>query len=531
MKPKAHALLLMMTASTRSKYALLLILLVAALWRGWLIAGGGVRFDSDEAIIGLMARHILQGEPIPTFYYGQSYMGSLDALLTAGGFALGGASVQTMRIVQAVLYLLSILAGYALALEVTRQYKTALITALLLAVPNMLGVLYTTITLGGYNEIILLGSLVLLLGWQLTINNLGGAWRWALLGFLAGVGWWVNGAIITPILVVGILGLRYFSLANWRFYLLAGAAFLIGGAPWWVYNLRHDWGALDFLLNQQPTPGTETLSLLEKLAALVAIGFSGLYGLRFPWQASLQTGAAALLVGGVYLLLASDFIARRPRSAADAWVWLVVGVMATVFLLSSFQDPTGRYLMPLWIPTTVGLALGIRRLGRFLGPVALGILLAFHCTSTLKATHSPDGISGQLAAHLRTPPQDSEALIHFLTQNGYTYGYTSYWVSYRTAFLTQEALLFDTRLPYDENGYRPNNNRYPPYVEAVAAADASQIAVITHNLPLLDAVLAREWADIPYQTQQIGVYLIYYGFTEHPPISRIIQEPLKNDFE
>src|SRR6478672_2609190 len=31
--------------------------------------------DSDEAIVGLMARHILHGRELPIWYYGQAYMG------------------------------------------------------------------------------------------------------------------------------------------------------------------------------------------------------------------------------------------------------------------------------------------------------------------------------------------------------------------------------------------------------------------------------------------------------------------------
>jgi hypothetical protein len=37
-----------------------------------------VPLNSDEAVVGLMARHILDGKR-PVFYYGQAYMGSLDA--------------------------------------------------------------------------------------------------------------------------------------------------------------------------------------------------------------------------------------------------------------------------------------------------------------------------------------------------------------------------------------------------------------------------------------------------------------------
>ena len=190
---------------------LLLIICVAALWRGWLIQVERVHFDSDEAVVGLMAQHITQGKTVPTFYYGQDYMGSLDALLIAGGFKLAGTSIHTIRKVQLILYLLSIVTGYLLAYEISKRQTVALFTALLLAIPTMLGTLYTTITRGGYNEIILFGNLILLLGWQVTVEGLPAWWRWFALGLLGGLGWWVNGAIITPLIVVGLLGLRHFQ--------------------------------------------------------------------------------------------------------------------------------------------------------------------------------------------------------------------------------------------------------------------------------------------------------------------------------
>ena len=62
-----------------------------------------------------MARHILQGER-PVFFYGQAYMGSLDAWLIAVGFRLLGDSVLTIRIVESILYLLIVATGFAVAL-------------------------------------------------------------------------------------------------------------------------------------------------------------------------------------------------------------------------------------------------------------------------------------------------------------------------------------------------------------------------------------------------------------------------------
>ena len=47
----------------------------------------GVRFDADQAIVGLMAKHISEGRAFPVFFYGQSY------LLGARGLPGGAADV------------------------------------------------------------------------------------------------------------------------------------------------------------------------------------------------------------------------------------------------------------------------------------------------------------------------------------------------------------------------------------------------------------------------------------------------------
>jgi len=40
-------------------------------------------FDSDQAIVGLMAKHLVEGRAFPLFYYGQTYMLVVDAWVAA----------------------------------------------------------------------------------------------------------------------------------------------------------------------------------------------------------------------------------------------------------------------------------------------------------------------------------------------------------------------------------------------------------------------------------------------------------------
>src|SRR5580765_1667661 len=91
-----------------------LCLLLALCVRVWLVIHTRGFMDTDEALLGVQAQHILQGER-PIYYYGQPYMGSLEAYLVAMVFALAGSSVWTLRIVPMVLSLVVVWLTWCLA--------------------------------------------------------------------------------------------------------------------------------------------------------------------------------------------------------------------------------------------------------------------------------------------------------------------------------------------------------------------------------------------------------------------------------
>jgi len=128
------------TTALRKAAPLMAIVALAVALRLVLLAAGAFSFNSDEAVLTLMARHILQGER-PAFFYGQTYMGSLDAYLLAGAFALLGESILVERLVQVILYALIVLVGYGVAWRIAGNRRGALTTALLFAVPPVLSIL------------------------------------------------------------------------------------------------------------------------------------------------------------------------------------------------------------------------------------------------------------------------------------------------------------------------------------------------------------------------------------------------------
>jgi hypothetical protein len=91
-----------------------LIVLLSAVYKLVLLAFNAVPFNGDEAIVALMARHILQGER-PVFFYGQAYLGATDAWLVAASFTIFGESVLAIRVVHILLFAGVVLTTYLLA--------------------------------------------------------------------------------------------------------------------------------------------------------------------------------------------------------------------------------------------------------------------------------------------------------------------------------------------------------------------------------------------------------------------------------
>jgi hypothetical protein len=58
---------------------------------------GPAFFDSDQAVVGLMAKHLSEGRGFPLFFYGQNYMLGVEAWLAAPFFWIGGPTVAMLR--------------------------------------------------------------------------------------------------------------------------------------------------------------------------------------------------------------------------------------------------------------------------------------------------------------------------------------------------------------------------------------------------------------------------------------------------
>lgn len=501
------------------------------LWQRWLWqTAGRIPFNSDEAIVGLMARHILQGER-PIFFYGQAYMGSLDAWLNAAGFMVWGQTVLAMRLVQTILWIGLLVSVFFLTKRVFSSNSAGWISLILFGLPPVNQVLYSTVTLGGYNEALILGVWCLFLAVGILSDDRPRQTRlrFLLLGLLAGLGLWAFGfSLVFSLPAVGFawIALRPRTLKEKLTcigsLLLSG---LIGSAPWWGYALQHGMGPLLTELSGSAV-AVEKTNLLARtfmhLFSLILLGIPAGLGFRPPWSAEfilLPLLPVALIIW-IVICIQAFRLTRKSRP-----VGMLLSVPLTLFILFVFTsfgvDPSGRYFLPVGLILAV-LAGGILADWRpnrspWVIPLMAAILVIYQGLGAYRAVvRSETGLTTQFAPNTSYSSAEMDELIAFLRANDLKTGYTDYWTSYPMAFLTGEEIVYIPRLPYHDNlSYTVRDDRYEPYTARIYASE--QNTYITRNNAPLDAFLTSALTDagVTWDETNMGAYRIYYNLSQN----------------
>ena len=529
-----------------------LAFLFAVLLKMTLAVTDTVPFNADEAVVALMARHILQGER-PTFFYGQAYMGSLDAWLTALGFAIFGIHVWVIRAVQGVIYIFILVTSYWMGKLVNRDGRVGLITLWLLVIPTINLVLYTTASLGGYGEALLIGNLLLIVGF-LIVNDRDKKqrtpiWKWVLFGLLAGFGLWAFGLTLVFTIPMGsfiiwrILSDRNtkdrLDAQDWQYYLrsifLVAIGAMIGALPWWLYVIREGLNTPLVELGGSAISGVEGLSWLaqvgQHLINLLLLGSTAIIGIRPPWSINWLVLPLIPLILAFWVMVIFHVVNRlRNGHWKKSNLIVLVGVILTNilgFIIFPFgADPSGRYFLPMVVPMALlaaDMILAWRIRFGVISYLAVVLLLAYNLIGTLQmAMKNPPGITTQFNAVSQIDHRRLPDLIAFLDAKGESRGYTNYWVSYPLAFLSQESLIYVPGLPYHEDfRYTSRDDRYPAYRDIVNKAE--KIAYITTKHPTLEQHLRDQFRlhGITWQEQRIGDYLVFYSLSEPIKVEEI----------
>jgi hypothetical protein len=342
-----------MTTRLRPLPSALMLVVVATAWRLAVLLRTDFAIDGDEGTLGLMALHISRGLELPVWFYGQRYMGALEAYVAAVPMALFGATTVVLKLTGLVFAVATVWFNWALARRVFGRLG-GLSTGLYLALPPMLLSVWSLKMRGGYTSLLAMGSALLL--WAHVIGTRGTSARESAgFGLLAGLCTWLNLLSFPFIGAAGLFLLARRQLVN-RLSTLSAAAFgfLVGAAPLIVDNLNSNWETVHFLQARGARPLGDPVNMFTRHPAQ-------LLGLVSPWSDASEApwwsfGVAALIALGTGLLLwherrsLLDFLrfGGRATSGAELYVLLVLLYLGSAALSGFAADPSARFSIVLY---------------------------------------------------------------------------------------------------------------------------------------------------------------------------------------
>ena len=513
------------------------VLLLALAVRMDFLSASNFTIDADEAIVGLMARHINEGQAVPAFYYGQHYMGSLEALLVSGVFKLVGATPQALKSIPLVFSLWLVILVYELGCTLGGQ-RAGRWAAILAALPPSALVIWSAMARGGFIELVVIGTVALLLTARWLKNADPGVQPrlslTAAVGAVLGLGWWVNNQIVYFMGPIGFMMLlRLWQGRPWKQSMWGSAQhaltgvlfFLLGGAPFWLYNWQHHWISFEMFGRANGA------DVLEHLQGVFTVALPILFGAKRFWQTEDVFSGSSLVFVLLYGVLLCLFLMwrlpalrRLVRLRLDTQspvelIFLCLLSAVTVFSLSTFgwlvQAP--RYLLPIYPVVFVMLGLAIdflwarsRMLAAMLGLSLLGLNLASCYLGGRAIPGEPFVALGERVS------KDHHDLVSWLKQEQVRFVHTNYWIGYRLAFETAEQVRFlvfqephQTRIP----AYREEGSQLPleatPYV--LVPSQAGLVREALHTLGYSFQETSRSGYAILYDIKPTQDRLLPFG--------------------
>lgn len=400
--------------------------------RVWILRSRSGTLDSDEAVFGLMAKHILQHGAMPIFFWGQAYGGTQETFLSAVYFWIFGVGTTALRLAPLTFWVIATVLVWRIGLRLLDPNR-ALLAAGLFWTSSAYFVWKSTRAHGFYGSGLTFGLWAMLAAIRIAQSRSPSRLDYAQLGLALGLGWWA-----TP--QIALLGVPAVLWVLWTKRSLRGApiavaAFLIGSIPWWIYNLRHDWGSFTFPADEQ-----SKLGHLHNLASAV---LPMALGLRLPstvtWYPVAAVGIAAYVVVLAYFVW---LIVRRPPRLAPLLLTLLLFPLFYAASPYTWLASEPRYVTLISPVLALLFVYPLRTAPRAGAFFAVCIALAFGSFARMNAQNV-------LVFHSESipVPANLDPVIAKLDQLKVDRMYADYWLAYRIDFQTKERLIAATGAP------------------------------------------------------------------------------------
>ena len=461
--------------------------------RYWIYSTPMGQLDSDEAVWGLMTRHLFQGDFSP-FFWGQAQGGTIEVILTAPFHALLGQSQLTLTLVPLLLTIAAAVITWRIGLRIMGQTGALIAAALFWVWPAY--VLWKSIKAHGFYGA---GVVLCLLGilFALRLREDSSRANAIVFGLVLGLAWWTT-AQVTVVFIPLLLWLVLARPAVLKKIAYIATAAACGGAVWLVHNAPNGWPSITSETN---TPGENYLSQLE---GALTIGYPGILGLRAPWTQQWlfspwigRSMYAALIAGFVYLI----FRASR-QSTRNPGVLLLAAIVVMhpfIFALSNqgyyVGEPRYFYLVAPVLALLIAHAVSRWTLQKAVMCLGFGLL----STGAGLAFMDQHDVTTTLAPNVPMPP-DYAPLLAALERENVKHAYANYWLAYPITYLSENRVIASPNDPF---------NRNPAYANEVAAdPEAAHVFVIgASDAPAYTEAL--EASGVPYERIETGGFVIY----------------------
>jgi hypothetical protein len=364
---------------------------------------------SDEAVNGLMAIDAMHGK-FTTFFWGQTYGGSQEALPAALLFWIFGPSWVALRIVPIALQVVAALLIWRVGLRTIGRTPAAVAAAIYWIWPPFL-INYLTHAFGFHGSGVAYCALLLLLA--LRVVERPDRVRVGLLGLIIGLAFWETPqivAIIPPVLVWTIWRQPRCLRQLW----LAAPLAVLGALPWLIYNLHHDWASAGL--------GAGVTTYQSRVRDLLSPLLPMMLGLRSPFTAQLLL--PHLLTFLVYAILLVLFVIGAIRTRRQNASILYAVAIAFPFIYAIAPQTRNTVLLA-QLATTYTRAIA-------------AVLVA--CVVSAVTLHRMDEAVSR-PNQFDAVPRDLSPLVSTLDRLGLDRVYTAYALAYRLDFDTNERIL------------------------------------------------------------------------------------------
>ena len=517
----------------------LLILIGTAIVRFVTLFVSQTHVTSDEAIIGLMAKHILEGRAFPFYFYGISYNASCawEAYLAVIPFAIAGVGVVALKVPTVLLSLVCLTLFY---LMTTRLYSIRVATLASLIFALWPGLMKWHFQPRGYAFYFLFIPALIILFLNIENEKVRRTRDFFLFGLGCGIAFWsMELLLITIVALWTLLFLRRkFSLKTFG---ICVGGFVIGYVPaiWW--NFTHSFRNWHFLFFEKPEAGGLATRFglqawreifLHEMPKFFSADTVLWYYPETPW-----TGYVLYCATAIAVVVAAWSALPKMRSAfssgfaatdtnKDLLMLIFIGISFVPYIIAPLRVPgyflAASFFMSILIARFAERFLAQKQIGdRMIGGAILVATMVCGAYAIVDvATHnqietltlSPNQRDHQM---LRVPGKDIDAVKQDLEQNRIKAVWTTISFVYPLIFETGEKLIAS------ESIFGVDRPVYPPSIpKAEPSSEDRTVFVIETSSPYraeIEKTVAQKGGAPPRISEHGTLAVIEQRFASESP--------------